>query len=133
MLRGLHYQVSHPQGKLVRVLAGSVFDVTVDLRRKSPTFGQHLGVKLSAENRRMLWIPPGFAHGFLVTSASADALYKTTTYWAPEYERCIRWDDADLAIPWPLAALGRAAPNLSVKDAQGMAFCVAECFDELGV
>ena len=126
VLRGLHYQIQHAQGKLVRVTAGSVFDVVVDLRKASPTFGQIECVELSAENRRMLWIPPGFGHGFLVTSDSAEFLYKTTDYWAPEFERCVRWDDADLAIPWPLDG---AAPSLSAKDAQGRALVEAEVFE----
>ena len=126
VLRGLHYQIQHAQGKLVRVTAGSVFDVVVDLRKASPTFGQIECVELSAENRRMLWIPPGFGHGFLVTSDSAEFLYKTTDYWAPEFERCVRWDDADLAIPWPLDG---AAPSLSAKDAQGRALAEAEVFE----
>jgi dTDP-4-dehydrorhamnose 3,5-epimerase len=125
VLRGLHYQIQHAQGKLVRVVAGSVFDVAVDLRQASPSFGQIECVGLSAENRRMLWIPPGFGHGFLVTSDSAEFLYKTTDYWAPEFERCVRWDDGDLAIPWPLDG---DAPSLSAKDAQGRALRDAELF-----
>jgi dTDP-4-dehydrorhamnose 3,5-epimerase len=125
VLRGLHYQIQHAQGKLVRVVAGSVFDVAVDLRQASPSFGQIECVELSAENRRMLWIPPGFGHGFLVTSESAEFLYKTTDYWAPEFERCVRWDDGDLAIPWPLDG---DAPSLSAKDAQGRALRDAELF-----
>jgi dTDP-4-dehydrorhamnose 3,5-epimerase len=118
VLRGLHYQQPRAQGKLVRVIAGAVFDVAVDLRRASPTFGQWVGETLSADNKRQLWIPAGFAHGFLVLSDSAECLYKTTDYWYPEDEHCIRWDDPDLAIEWPLAG---AAPLLSAKDAAGKA------------
>jgi dTDP-4-dehydrorhamnose 3,5-epimerase len=125
VLRGLHYQIRQPQGKLVRVVAGEVFDVAVDIRRGSPTFGRWEGVVLSAENRRQLWIPEGFAHGFLVLSAYAEFLYKTTDYWAPEHERCIAWNDPDLAIGWPL---GGAAPSLSAKDANGIALTAAETF-----
>jgi len=124
VLRGLHYQILQPQGKLVRVTQGAVWDVAVDVRRASPRFGRHVALELSAENKRMMWIPEGFAHGFLVLSEFAEFLYKTTDYWAPEHERCIRWDDADLAIPWPLAG----APVLSAKDAQGMALGDAEVF-----
>ena len=115
VLRGLHYQIQHPQAKLVRVVQGTVLDVAVDIRKGSPTFGQHVALELSAENRRMLWLPEGFAHGFVVISDSAECLYKTTDYWYPEYERCIRWDDPTLAIDWKL----EAAPVLSAKDAQG--------------
>jgi dTDP-4-dehydrorhamnose 3,5-epimerase len=125
VLRGLHYQIRHAQGKLVRVVAGEVWDVTVDLRRNSPTFGRWEGFHLSAENKRMLWIPPGFAHGFLVLSEAADFLYKTTDYWHPEHERCIRWDDPVLAIDWPL----ESAPVVSAKDAQGRLFADAEMFE----
>jgi dTDP-4-dehydrorhamnose 3,5-epimerase len=124
VLRGLHYQVRQPQGKLVRVVAGEVFDVAVDLRKKSPTFGQWVGEILSADNKRMLWIPEGCAHGFLVLSDRAEFLYKTTNYYAPEHERCIRWDDPVLAINWPL----KSAPQLSAKDAQGVLFSDAEVF-----
>lgn len=124
VLRGLHYQLCRPQGKLVRVVAGEVFDVAVDLRRRSPTFGRWVGLRLSAENRRMLWIPPGFAHGFLVVSEAADVLYKATDYWAPECERTLRWDDERLAIAWPLAG----APLVSEKDARGLRFEEAEVF-----
>jgi dTDP-4-dehydrorhamnose 3,5-epimerase len=124
VLRGLHYQVRQPQGKLVRVVAGSVFDVAVDLRRNSATFGKWEGVELSAENKRMLWIPPGFAHGFLVLSEHAEFLYKTTDYWAPEHERCIMWNDPDLNIAWPL----QEEPQLSSKDMNGVAFSAAEVF-----
>lgn len=125
VLRGLHYQVRQPQGKLVRVAAGEVFDVAVDIRKSSPTFGKWYGHVLSAENKLQLWIPAGFAHGFLVLSESADFLYKTTDYWAPEHERCIAWNDPDLAIDWPLAGM---TPLVSAKDAQGVAFRNAEVF-----
>jgi len=124
VLRGLHYQIEQPQGKLVRVIAGEVFDVAVDLRRSSTTFGKWCGNKLSAKNKREVWIPPGFAHGFLVLSDHAEVLYKTTDYWAPEYERCIRWDDPQLNIQWPL----NGEPLLSEKDAKGSAFKDAETF-----
>lgn len=118
VLRGLHYQVEQPQGKLVRVTQGCVFDVAVDIRRGSQTFGQHVAVELSADNKRQLWIPPGFAHGFLVLTDTAEFLYKTTDYYAPAHERCIRWDDADLGIAWPLTQ----APLVSTKDAAGALF-----------
>ncbi len=118
VLRGLHYQVVRPQGKLVRVVAGAVFDVAVDIRRGSPTFGRWVGVELTADNQRQLWIPPGLAHGFLVRSESADFLYKTTDYWFPEHERCIRWDDPALAIDWGLDG----PPLVSEKDARGSPF-----------
>jgi dTDP-4-dehydrorhamnose 3,5-epimerase len=124
VLRGLHYQLRQPQGKLVRVSAGSVFDVAVDLRRSSPTFGETACVELSDANQRMFWLPPGLAHGFLVLSDTADFLYKTTDYYAPEHERCILWNDAELAIPWPL----EGEPLLSAKDRQGLPFAVAELF-----
>ena len=124
VLRGLHYQIRQAQGKLVRVVAGEVFDVAVDIRRNSPTFGRWVGERLSAENKRQMWIPPGFAHGFLVLSESAEFLYKTTDYWAPEHERCIAWNDPDLAIAWPLAD----PPSLSAKDAQGTLLKSAELF-----
>ncbi|MDZ4202923.1 MAG: dTDP-4-dehydrorhamnose 3,5-epimerase [Gallionella sp.] len=124
VLRGLHYQVNQVQGKLVRVTRGEVFDVVVDIRKSSPTFGQSVGINLSAENKRMLWIPEGFAHGFLVLSEQAEFLYKTTDYWAPEHERCIAWNDPDLAIDWPLSV----APLLSAKDAAGTPFRQAELF-----
>ena len=117
VLRGLHYQIKQPQGKLVRVTTGEVFDVAVDIRRGSPTFGRWFGDVLSAENKKQLWIPPDFAHGFLVLSDFAEFLYKTTDYWAPEHERCIRWDDPTLAIDWPLR---HGLPTLSAKDASGM-------------
>jgi len=125
VLRGLHYQLPpHAQGKLVRVLRGEVFDVAVDVRRSSATFGQWVGVHLSAENRRQLWIPEGFAHGFLVISEFADYMYKTTDYWFKGLERSIAWDDPDLAIVWP----GGAMPRLSGKDRRGQAFSTAEVF-----
>jgi len=112
VLRGLHYQLNQPQGKLVRVVSGAVFDVAVDLRKSSPHFGQWVGYELSAENRRMLWIPPGFGHGFLVLSDSADFLYKTTAYYAPQWDRGVRWDDPAIGVQWPLDG----APTLSAKD-----------------
>lgn len=124
VLRGLHYQIQHPQGKLVRVTQGTVLDVAVDIRKSSPTFGQHVAVELSAENKRMFWIPEGFAHGFVVLSDTAEFLYKTTDYWFPEHERCIRWNDADLAIDWQLTDV----PALSAKDAQGKLLAEAELF-----
>ncbi len=123
VLRGLHYQIRQPQGKLVRVVAGEVWDVTVDIRGGSPTFGKWTGTLLTAENKRMLWIPQGFAHGFVVLSDTAEFLYKTTDYWAPEHERCILWNDPDLAIDWKL---GGAAPLLSPKDQAGKLLRVAE-------
>jgi len=125
-LRGLHYQVKQPQGKLVRVVAGTVFDVAVDLRRSSPTFGKWVGEILSAENHRMLWIPPGFAHAFLVLSEFADFLYKCTDFYAPEHERSVRWDDPDIGIEWPLPA--GLTPLLSPKDSQAVPFRSAEYF-----
>jgi dTDP-4-dehydrorhamnose 3,5-epimerase len=124
VLRGLHYQVKQTQGKLVRAVAGEVFDVAVDLRRGSPTLGRWVGVTLSAENKRQLWVPPGFAHGFYVTSETAEFVYKCTDFYAPEHERSLRWDDPQLAIAWPL--VGGAAPTLSAKDAAGVAFAAAE-------
>lgn len=124
VLRGLHYQIQHPQGKLVRVVQGAVLDVAVDIRKSSPTFGQHVAVELSAENKRMLWIPEGFAHGFVVLTDTAEFLYKTTDYWHPEHERSIRWDDPTLAIDWKL----QTAPALSAKDEQGKLFKDAEYF-----
>ncbi|BCB28733.1 dTDP-4-dehydrorhamnose 3,5-epimerase [Sulfurimicrobium lacus] len=125
VLRGLHYQIQQPQGKLVRVVAGAVYDVAVDLRKNSSTFGKWEGVELSAENKRMLWVPPGFAHGFLVLSDYAEFLYKTTDYWAPEHERCVAWNDPDLAIAWPLDG---ALPSLSAKDRDGVPLSRAEVF-----
>lgn len=124
VLRGLHYQIRQPQGKLVRVISGEVFDVAVDLRRSSPHFGQWTGVVLSAENKRQLWIPPGFAHGFVVTSEKAEFLYKTTDYWAPEHERCLQWNDPAIGIQWPLTT----APALSAKDQLGKSLADAEVF-----
>jgi len=126
VLRGLHYQIEKPQGKLVRCTLGTVFDVAVDLRRSSPTFGQWVGEELSAQNRRSMWIPPGFAHGFVVQSDSALFEYKCTEYYQQEHDRTIKWDDADLAIDWKLGAI--EAPIVSEKDAQGAAFSDAEVF-----
>ncbi|MCF6220476.1 MAG: dTDP-4-dehydrorhamnose 3,5-epimerase [Robiginitomaculum sp.] len=125
VLRGLHYQIKQPQGKLVRVSSGEVFDVAVDLRKSSPSFGRWVGVTLSADNKRQLWIPPGFAHGFVVLSDTAEFLYKTTDYYAPEYERCIKWNDASLAIDWQYSE----EPLVSEKDAKGKKFKDAETFD----
>lgn len=125
VLRGLHYQIQQPQGKLVRVARGAVFDVAVDIRRGSPHFGQWVGVELSEDNQRQLWVPPGFAHGFLVLSESADFLYKTTDYYAPAHERCIAWNDPALGIDWPLDG---GTPQVSGKDAQGLALAAAELF-----
>ncbi|MFC5694269.1 dTDP-4-dehydrorhamnose 3,5-epimerase [Pseudomonas sp. GCM10022186] len=124
VLRGLHYQVQQAQGKLVRVVQGEVFDVAVDIRRSSPTFGRWVGARLSAENKLQMWVPEGFAHGFLVLSETAEFLYMTTNYYAPRHERCIRWDDPDLAIDWPLAG----APILSAKDQAGVALKDADLF-----
>ena len=124
VLRGLHYQVRQPQGKLVRVVAGEVFDVAVDLRRSSPTFGRSVSQVLSAENRRMMWVPAGFAHGFLVLSERAEFLYKTTDYYAPEHERTLLWNDPALGIDWPLAG----PPVLKPKDAAGVPLAAAETF-----
>jgi dTDP-4-dehydrorhamnose 3,5-epimerase len=121
VLRGLHYQIEHAQGKLVRVVAGAVFDVVVDLRRSSSTFGRSLGLTLSAADRRMLWVPPGFAHGFLALSEYAEFLYKTTDYWYPEHERTLLWSDAALGIDWPLSG----APILTAKDAAGTPLAAA--------
>jgi dTDP-4-dehydrorhamnose 3,5-epimerase len=125
VLRGLHYQVRQPQGKLLRVVVGEVFDVAVDVRKSSPNFGRWVGVNLSAKNKRQLWIPPGFANGFLVLSAQAEYLYKITDYWAPPCERCIKWDDPAVGIEWPLDG----KPVLSPKDAAGLALEDAEVFD----
>lgn len=127
VLRGLHYQLPRPQGKLVRVVRGEVFDVAVDLRRGSPTFGRWTGERLSAENKRQLWIPEGFAHGFLVLSEEAEFLYKTTDYWHPEHERCVRWDDPALGITWP--PLDGLAPIVSPKDAAGTSLAGAPVFE----
>ena len=124
VLRGLHYQIGQPQGKLVRVISGEVFDVAVDLRRSSPSFGKWVGATLSAENKRMVWIPEGFAHAFLVTSAVAEVLYKTTDYWAPELERTLAWDDSSVAINWPLTE----TPTLSEKDTAGARLADAETY-----
>ena len=128
VLRGLHYQVQQPQGKLVRVVAGEVFDVAVDLRAGSKTFGQWVGELLSAENKRQLWMPEGFAHGFLVLSDSAEFLYKTTDYYAPQHERCLQWNDAQVAIDWPLTRLEGVALQLSAKDQQGQPLASAETY-----
>jgi len=124
VVRGLHYQIKQPQGKLIRVTAGEVFDVAVDIRKSSPTFGKWIGNKLSGENKLMLWIPPGFAHGFSVLSEYAEFLYKTTDYYSPEHERTILWNDPDLAISWPVSG----EPLLSAKDRQGVPFAKAEAF-----
>jgi dTDP-4-dehydrorhamnose 3,5-epimerase len=125
VLRGLHYQIRQPQGKLVRVVKGSVFDVAVDLRKTSPTFGQWTGVELTEDNHRQFWLPPGFAHGFVVLSDSADFLYKTTDYYAPEHERCLLWNDPTVGIDWPI----EGAPALSAKDALGKNLADAEIFE----
>ena len=124
VLRGLHYQIQQPQGKLVRVISGEVFDVAVDIRKSSPTFGRWFGTLLSAEHKLQMWIPSGFAHGFCVTSDTAEFLYLTTDYWAPEHERCITWNDPELGINWPLTV----EPNVSVKDREGLAFRDADLF-----
>ena len=124
VLRGLHYQIEHAQGKLVRAAEGEVFDVAVDLRRRSPTFGRHVAMMLSATNRRMLYIPPGFAHGFIVTSESADFLYKTTDYWHPEHERTLLWNDRALGIAWPAGI----EPILAAKDVAGVPLASADCY-----
>jgi dTDP-4-dehydrorhamnose 3,5-epimerase len=124
VLRGLHYQIKQPQGKLVRVVAGEVYDVAVDMRRRSPHFGRWTGMRLSAENKRMAWVPPGFAHGFCVLSEFAEFLYKTTDYYAPEHERTLLWNDPGLGIDWPLDG----DPMLSGKDSQGKPFAEAEAF-----
>ena len=124
VLRGLHYQIRQAQGKLVRVVVGEVFDAAVDLRRSSPTFGQWVGAILSAENKRQLWVPEGFGHGFVVLSEAAEFLYRTTDYWAPEHERCIIWNDRDIGIDWPIAG----SPILSGKDAEGVRFREAEVY-----
>ena len=125
VLRGLHYQIKATQGKLVRVINGGVFDVAVDIRRSSPTFGRWVAAYLTAENKKQMYVPPGFAHGFLVLSNVAEFLYKTTDYWAPEHERCIRWNDPDLAIQWPTTG----APLVSPKDEKGVFFKDAEVFE----
>jgi dTDP-4-dehydrorhamnose 3,5-epimerase len=125
VLRGLHYQLQQPQGKLVRVVRGAVFDVAVDIRKSSPTLGRWVGVELSEENHQQLWVPPGFAHGFLVLSESADFLYKTTDYYAPAHERCIAWNDPDIGIAWPSLD---GPPLVSQKDAAGKSFAAADLF-----
>ncbi len=124
VLRGLHYQIEHAQGKLVRAIAGAVFDVAVDLRRGSQTFGEHVAIELSADNKKMLWIPPGFAHGFIVVSEAADFVYKTTDYWYPEHERTLLWSDPALHIRWPLAS----APIVTPRDAAGSPLDAAETY-----
>ena len=124
VLRGLHYQIQHAQGKLVRVVQGSVFDVAVDLRRSSPTFGRWVGEVLSADNHKQMWVPPGFAHGFVVLSESAEFLYKTTDYWYPEHERCLLWNDPELGIEWPIDF----EPQLAAKDAAGIPLRSADLF-----
>jgi dTDP-4-dehydrorhamnose 3,5-epimerase len=124
VLRGLHYQIQHPQGKLVRVVAGEVFDVAVDMRKSSPNFGKWVGVHLSAENKRQLWLPEGFAHGFVVTSDSAEFLYKTTDYWYPEFDRSLLWSDPAIGIEWPI----EGEPTLADKDAQAKTLQYADCF-----
>lgn len=124
VVRGLHYQIKQPQGKLVRVTVGEIFDVAVDIRKSSPTFGKWAGTKLSTQNKRIIWIPPGFAHGFLALSESAEVLYKTTDYYSPEHERTILWNDPELGIAWPL----QGEPLLSTKDRQGVPFAKAEAF-----
>ena len=126
VLRGLHYQIKQPQGKLVRVTAGEVFDVAVDIRRQSATFGKWVGVLLSSENKRQLWVPPGFAHGFVVLKDNTEFLYKTTDYYAPQHERCICWDDPAIGVEWPIAQ----APILSGKDQLGVALSEAEVFED---
>ena len=125
VLRGLHYQIKQPQGKLIRVTVGEIFDVAVDIRKRSPTFGKWVGFNLSAQNRRMAWIPPGFAHGFLVLSEHAEVLYKTTDYWAPQFERTIVWNDGSLGITWPI----QGDPQLSAKDIAGVTINEAEVFE----
>jgi dTDP-4-dehydrorhamnose 3,5-epimerase len=125
VLRGLHYQIAHAQGKLVRAVQGAVWDVAVDIRKSSPTFGRHVAMELSAENKRMMWVPPGFAHGFVVLTETAEFLYKTTDYWYPEHERSILWNDPALGLEWPLSG----APLLSAKDVSGVPLANAELFD----
>ncbi len=127
ILRGLHYQIKHPQGKLVRVIEGEVFDVAVDIRKSSPYFGRWVGATLSAENKKMLWVPPGFAHGFYVLSDTAQFIYKCTDYYAPEFERSILWSDKTIGIEWPVTNI--AAPVLSAKDENGACFQDAEMFE----
>lgn len=125
VLRGLHYQIQNPQGKLVRVTQGAVFDVAVDLRRSSAHFGKWVGVELSADNKRQLWVPPGFAHGFVVLSDAAEFLYKTTDYWYPAFERSLRWNDPQIGIAWPI----EDTPQLAKKDAEGSLFARAETYE----
>jgi dTDP-4-dehydrorhamnose 3,5-epimerase len=125
VLRGLHYQIKQPQGKLIRAIVGEIFDVAVDIRRRSPTFGKWVGFNLSAQNRRMAWVPPGFAHGFLVLSEYTEVLYKTTDYWAPQFERTIIWNDGNLGITWPI----QEDPQLSAKDIAGVTINEAEVFE----
>jgi len=125
VLRGLHYQIHQPQGKLVRVVRGAVFDVAVDLRRRSPTFGRWVGAELSEDNHRQMWVPPGFAHGFVVLSESADFLYKTTDYYAPQHERCLAWNDPAVGVAWPLGP----APQLSAKDRAGQPLAACDVFE----
>jgi len=125
VLRGMHYQIQHPQGKLVRAVQGSVFDVAVDLRKSSPTFGRWVGTVLSAENHLQLWVPPGFAHGFVVLSESAEFLYKTTDYWYPEHERSLLWNDPEIGIEWPIDS----TPQLAAKDLAGKLLAEADKFD----
>jgi dTDP-4-dehydrorhamnose 3,5-epimerase len=124
VLRGLHYQILHPQGKLVRCVKGEVFDVAVDMRRSSPNFGRSMGIALSEDNRRILWVPPGFAHGFVVVSDSADFLYKTTDYWFPQHERTLLWNDPALGLAWPQVG----APIVNAKDAAGTPFATADTY-----
>ena len=126
VLRGLHYQIQQPQGKLVRVVRGAVFDVAVDIRKSSPTFGRWVGAELSEDNQHQLWVPPGFAHGFLVLSETAEFLYKTTDYYAPEYERSLLWNDPDIGIAWPLE--NGQTPLLAAKDAAACALAQADCY-----
>jgi dTDP-4-dehydrorhamnose 3,5-epimerase len=130
VLRGLHYQIEQPQGKLVRVSQGEVFDVCVNLKRGHSQFGRWAGIHLSAENKRQLWIPPGFAHGFLVLSERVDFMYKTTDYYSPTAERCLLWNDPALAIQWPLATLGHLSPILTPKDQAGTPLAAASVFDQ---
>lgn len=125
VLRGLHYQIKQPQGKLVRVISGKVLDVAVDIKKSSSTFGHWVGIELSEENKRQLWVPAGFAHGFVVLSESAEFLYKTTDYYVPEFERCIRWDDAELSIDWQYSG----EPLVSDRDARGVSFQEADLFE----
>jgi dTDP-4-dehydrorhamnose 3,5-epimerase len=130
VLRGLHYQIQHPQGKLVRVVAGEVFDVAVDIRKSSPTFGKWVGVHLSAENKRQLWVPEGFAHGFVVLSEAAEFLYKTTDYWFPEFERSLLWNDPTVGIDWPVGTKDKPfSPLLAAKDQVGKTLGEADLFD----